>query len=988
MTTQRGLSCALVALLSGCGGCGTAMMEDAGVVVVDAGALPQIQAFFASPTSVPSDGGVTQLIFNVTGATSVSIAPGVGDVTGKMSAPVTVLANTTFTLTATNSAGSVTATTPVTVEPAPVLPPEISFFTGTPAMLPIDGGTATLAWGVTGADTLVIDRGVGDVTGRTSVDVGLRMSTTYTLEARGPGGMTSRSVTVQVATPTTMPLCQTHTMLADGGAVIVSGASLGAGRSAFAWSTRAGAFASIFDGGTWSTPSTFSNRPLAATSVARAAGNDAVALAYIAEDGDAVMLDGLTGAPLSGTTFGGGSPRVSGNDTGAYAWATNSSDVRRHDAATSTWAMLPPLTGDMVTRLRIATSVNGHVVATRLTNGGLTIAYKNAAGWEPAFEYPLGFEAQFPFNYETAVLSNGDLLVLWQDRAVGARTWLQRYRRAAARLDLPQLLHFVPMASPGGQLELLVDRQDRVTALHAVLVTGSGPTVFASRDFGVAMQPAVPIASSLSFATDLDVDTGTIAVAFGSPAVVRWATATSPVWQTLSTTLTNRNMSDALAIAVGRDRHVQLAYVTSNGEVRANDCFSSEPFDAGPPFLPDAGLPVDAGTPNFTFSVTSGLSRPLAGAYALLVGPTMRSTIISNLSGEFSVAWPLSERPFDLTVVAAGHEAVSILGITNDLPTKVRIDPTSQVVDTSTISGAITGKSSPANRVELDLVDGVTPMPVTGTTWTARYRTDSTQPITVVAIEFNSMGNEVNWTKATVARPAGGGPVTLDLAFPAVPGTFQTTTHTFVAADAGLLSGNALMGSQSLGLVAHYVDLTPGAESFVQSGVVSRSGATLTGIGIVDVLAPNRMRHSIPTGGPFFVTQWLTDPFATSMSTNALPELTRLQTTGSSMATVGANAQSADFDTLELQISSMLTTYWRVYTAPGAPLTVRLPDLPSGFHPANMMPGSSTASVLALLIKFEAPTTRGWLLQGGDRSLVPYRLTVANSYRTISTTWR
>ncbi|MBM4783531.1 MAG: hypothetical protein GQE15_38135 [Archangiaceae bacterium] len=161
MTTQRGLSCALVALLSGCGGCGTAMMDDAGVPVVDAGALPQIQAFFASPASVPADGGVTQLIFNVTGATSVSIAPGVGDVTGKMSAPVTVLADTTFTLTATNATGSVTATTPVTVEPAAVSAPEIAFFTATPAMLPADGGTATLSWAVTGADALAIDRGVG-----------------------------------------------------------------------------------------------------------------------------------------------------------------------------------------------------------------------------------------------------------------------------------------------------------------------------------------------------------------------------------------------------------------------------------------------------------------------------------------------------------------------------------------------------------------------------------------------------------------------------------------------------------------------------------------------------------------------------------------------------------------------------------------------------------------------------------------------------------
>lgn len=987
MKLHRGVSGALVALLSGCGGCLVTVEEDAGVPVIDAGALPQIQAFFASPTSVPADGGVTQLIFNVSGATSVSIAPGVGDVTGTMSAPVTVLADTTFTLTATNSAGGVTATTPVTVEPAPVLPPEISFFTSTPAMLPADGGTTTLSWGVTGADALVIDRGVGVVTGRTSVDVGLRMSTTYTLEARGPGGMTSRSVTVQVATPPmTMPRCDGHTILVDGGAIDVSAASLGAGSSVVTWNTRGGAFASVLDGGTWTSPTSFSNRSQPVISVVRTTGHNAAALASVGASGEAVILDGRTGGVLARTTVSGSTPRISAGDTGAFAWATNERDVRSFEVATSSWVSLPPLPSDVIATARISSGRSGHVVATWLSDNGISIAYRNAAGWEPAFEYTLGFEAQFDLKYETAVLSNGDLLVLWQDRTLGARTWLQRYRRASARFDLPQLLNAVPMATPAGQLKLLLDQNDRVTALHAVLAMGS-TLLFANRDFGVAMQPAVLIANSQFSASDLEADTGTIAVASGSPAVVRWATATSPTWQTTPTSLTNRNTNDSLAIAVGPDRHVHLASLTANGELRANDCFLGEILDGGPPFVPDAGVPADAGTPNFTFSVTSGLSRPLAGASALLVGPTMRSTIISNASGEFSVAWPLSERPFELTVVAAGHEAVSILGITNDLPTKVRVDPTNPFRLTSVINGFISGKGSPGNRVELDLVDGETPMPVTGSLWSADYRQDSTQPITVVAIEFDGMGTEVNWTKGSVARPLGGF-ARLDLAFPSMPGTFQSTTHTFVAADAGLLSGNALVGSQSLGIAAHYVDLTPGAEAFLQTGVISRSGATLTATGIVDVLAPNRLRHSIPTGGAFFVTEWITDPFATSTSTSALPELTQLSTTGSSMATMAANAQSPDFDTFELQISSGNTTYWRVYTAAGAPFAVRLPDLPAGFHPTNLTLRRSTVSVLALLIKFNSPTTRGWLLQGGDRTLVPYRFTVANAYRTISTTWR
>src|SRR5688572_23739265 len=60
--------------------CGNGGASDAGF---DAGAPPRIMSFFASPAMVQWDGGTTTLMFETSGATSLSIAPGVGDVSGR-----------------------------------------------------------------------------------------------------------------------------------------------------------------------------------------------------------------------------------------------------------------------------------------------------------------------------------------------------------------------------------------------------------------------------------------------------------------------------------------------------------------------------------------------------------------------------------------------------------------------------------------------------------------------------------------------------------------------------------------------------------------------------------------------------------------------------------------------------------------------------------------------------------------------------------------
>ncbi len=80
-------------------------------------ASPVISSFTATPGSIQLGQSAT-LNWSVTGATSLSVAPGPGSVTGS-SVSVSPNATTTYTLTATNSGGSVTATTTVTVTSTP-----------------------------------------------------------------------------------------------------------------------------------------------------------------------------------------------------------------------------------------------------------------------------------------------------------------------------------------------------------------------------------------------------------------------------------------------------------------------------------------------------------------------------------------------------------------------------------------------------------------------------------------------------------------------------------------------------------------------------------------------------------------------------------------------------------------------------------------------------------------------------------------------------
>ncbi len=88
---------------------------------------------------------------------------------------------------------------PTTEIPSPAQrAPVISSFTAEPTTVE-PGQSSTLRWSISGATDMSIDHGVGAVQSNGQRQVFPRTSTSYTLMARGPGGMDSRSVTVEVS---------------------------------------------------------------------------------------------------------------------------------------------------------------------------------------------------------------------------------------------------------------------------------------------------------------------------------------------------------------------------------------------------------------------------------------------------------------------------------------------------------------------------------------------------------------------------------------------------------------------------------------------------------------------------------------------------------------------------------------------------------------------------------------------------------------------
>ena len=164
---------------------------------------PTIVAFSAADTEI-TEGDSTTLIWNVTNATSVQIDQGVGSglaAAGTIS--VSPSSNTTYTLTASNSAGSVPQSVTITVTSATsappttptttpsTLPPNIVAFDITPNTIHVPPGpgpySATARWEVRNATSVTINSITEPHSGSRTLSPTLGTHT-YTLKATNAYG--------------------------------------------------------------------------------------------------------------------------------------------------------------------------------------------------------------------------------------------------------------------------------------------------------------------------------------------------------------------------------------------------------------------------------------------------------------------------------------------------------------------------------------------------------------------------------------------------------------------------------------------------------------------------------------------------------------------------------------------------------------------------------------------------------------------------------
>src|SRR4030042_136916 len=140
-----------------------------------------INQFYASPASI-SQGDSCTLNWTVTGADMVTIEPGLGAVPASGSRTVTPDATIVYELTANTGSVATFADTTVTVSARTesVDMPVVGLFESTPNSV-IPGGIATLVWDVTGASSVSIDQGIGDVEAQDRKGVIPSGTTNYTL---------------------------------------------------------------------------------------------------------------------------------------------------------------------------------------------------------------------------------------------------------------------------------------------------------------------------------------------------------------------------------------------------------------------------------------------------------------------------------------------------------------------------------------------------------------------------------------------------------------------------------------------------------------------------------------------------------------------------------------------------------------------------------------------------------------------------------------
>jgi hypothetical protein len=157
-------------------------------ITVSTGTVPQVVVFVATPSTIDA-GSSSKLCWQVTGATNISIQPGIGsNLNANDCATVSPAASTTYTLTATNATGQIQANATLNVGSV-----KITSFTANPVTSTAAGNPVVLSWTTQNATSVVLigsEIGAQTLPASGSITITPITNSVYTLTAYGPGGQT------------------------------------------------------------------------------------------------------------------------------------------------------------------------------------------------------------------------------------------------------------------------------------------------------------------------------------------------------------------------------------------------------------------------------------------------------------------------------------------------------------------------------------------------------------------------------------------------------------------------------------------------------------------------------------------------------------------------------------------------------------------------------------------------------------------------------
>jgi hypothetical protein len=180
--------------------------ENVTITTVAAPVAPDLATFTTNPTTVIAN-TATNVTFNWTYNGTPTPAPtceldnGLGAITQGQARSLTIAANTTYTLTCTNSAGNDTRTAVVMAQ-AQVAPDIATFTADPPAVAANTATTVTWAWTFNGtpvpAATCELDNGIGAMTNGGTSTVDIAVDTTYTLTCTNTVDSDTATLTITV----------------------------------------------------------------------------------------------------------------------------------------------------------------------------------------------------------------------------------------------------------------------------------------------------------------------------------------------------------------------------------------------------------------------------------------------------------------------------------------------------------------------------------------------------------------------------------------------------------------------------------------------------------------------------------------------------------------------------------------------------------------------------------------------------------------------